>query len=230
MSQTCSVCHGSDGKFLFLGQVNPLNPSNIYNYEELRQYITDEMPDLNPSTCVGACADNIAQYMLDAFWDDTLAARPLSIGSSASVTDLINNGGVETGIDSWAGLGESVSLAQSSAQAHGGLYSLLVFDRQSTLDGAGQQVTGLVAGETYRVAVWVRLNSGADRVALQVNAATGAGSQVLAQALVDDAGWVELSGLYQHPEDAGESAIVYLDGPEAGAMFYLDSLSLVRGR
>lgn len=227
----CTACHGPNGENTVpLGSPIPLNPANRFTYSELVTIINDTMPSGFSSSCVGTCAENIAQYMLDAFWDDTLPARPLGAGSSAGITDLSDNGGVETGVESWLRVGENVSLAQSNAQAHGGLYSLLVFDRQSAFDGAGQQVTGLVAGETYRVAVWVRLNAGADRVTLQVNAATGAGSQVLAEALVDDAGWVELSGLYQHPEDAGESAIVYLDGPEAGAMFYLDSLSLVRGR
>ncbi len=192
--------------------------------------IEDTMPTTNPSACAGECADHIAQYMLDAFWDDTLGAKPVS-GASAGheAFTVVANGDIESGVTPWYAFGDTnPAVAQSTAQVHAGLHSLMVYDRGAATDGAGQALSGLVAGQTYQITVWVRLNSGDDTVTLRAIIIDDAPRVIdLAAATVSDDGWTAITGTYQHSPQGEADVSVVLDGPAEGAIFYVDDLSVV---
>ena len=188
------------------------------------------MPPSSPGACDATCSSNIAQYILDEFWDDTMSAKPVSAASEGSeLLSPVVNGGVESGLEPWYAVGDSNSLvAQSTAQAHAGMYSLMVFDRNATTDGAGLGLNGLMAGQTYQVSVWVRLNSGEDEASLRVVVMDDAPRvETLATVTANDSGWTRLTGTYVHQPQGEADVAVYLDGPAVGVIYYLDDLEVV---
>ncbi len=187
------------------------------------------MPVGNTAGCVGECAQHIAQYMLDEFWDDTMSSKPVSAASAGSeLLPIVVNGGVESGSAPWYSVGDSSpAVAQSNAQVHGGMHSLMVFDRNAATDGAGIALNGLEADTTYRISVWVRLNSGEDTVALRLIVLDDTPSaEAVAQLAATDTEWTLLTGLYTHNPSGEAEVAIYVDGPASGAIYYLDDLTV----
>lgn len=159
--------------------------------------------------------------------DDVSVAQRLAIPvvEPPSNFNLAGNGGGELGIAQWANFGSTV--AQSSAFAHSGTYSIVGAARAGSWAGPAY---GVPAGEgSYKVEVFALQNSGA-AANLTLSAKTtcnGADSYPFLGSVSAESGtWVKLSGTLNIPSGCSV-AQVYINGPDAAVDIYADDLTVV---
>lgn len=63
--QQCAICHCSSGAGFCSGGAPPVF-GNLATHDALSEYIDIAMPQGSPSLCTGQCADDIANYILEA--------------------------------------------------------------------------------------------------------------------------------------------------------------------
>lgn len=151
----------------------------------------------------------------------------------AALSNLIINGGVESGILPWRFQGGSVLITQATEQRHGGIYSLLVTGRNATWNGPVMDLPPLSVGRSYQASVWVRLAPGTPATQLNLTMKrTIAGNEEyiqLGSAEVTANAWVQLAGVFTHIADGAlQEHFLYIESAEAGAAasFYVDDLEL----
>lgn len=67
-AQTCAVCHGVDGQGTGQGTAAPIvGVTRALPLTELTTLIETTMPTTDPTSCVGTCAADVAQYVFDTF-------------------------------------------------------------------------------------------------------------------------------------------------------------------
>jgi hypothetical protein len=150
-----------------------------------------------------------------------------------SLSNLIINGGIESGIQPWRTQGGALP-TQSSEQSHSGDYSLLITQRSANWHGPVMDLPPLSEGRTYQASVWVRLAPGTPATQLNLTRkSTLAGGpeeyNQLGSAQVTDAAWVELAGAFTYLADGPmQEHFLYIESTEAGATasFYVDDLEL----
>jgi Carbohydrate binding domain. len=152
----------------------------------------------------------------------------------AALSNLIINGGIESGILPWRVQGGSVLITQASEQRHSGDYSLLVTGRTANWNGPVMDLPPLSAGRSYQASIWVRLAPGTPATQLNLTrkrTLVGGAEDYnqLGSAQVTDAAWVELAGGFTHVADGPlQEHFLYIESSEAGAAasFYVDDLEL----
>lgn len=74
--QQCASCHGVDGQ----GTAGNIGVTRPIAFAELTSIIETSMPPADPTSCVGACAADVAQYIFDNFnaSNSTLLTEPLA--------------------------------------------------------------------------------------------------------------------------------------------------------
>lgn len=150
-----------------------------------------------------------------------------------SLSNLIVNGGAESGIQPWRTQGGAM-LTQASEQTHSGGYSLLVTQRSANWHGPVMDLPPLSPGRAYGASVWVRLADGTPATELNFTlkrTVTGSAEEYiqLGSAEVTAAAWVEIVGGFTHVADGTLAEhFLYIESAEAGAAasFYVDDLEL----
>lgn len=150
--------------------------------------------------------------------------------SGAAATNLITNPGFEESPSRWAAVG-GCSLGLSSDSPRTGSSCLLVSNRAETWQGPGYDLTTvLTRNATYRATVWARVTDGSQTMQLTYkhrcedqtdDTYTPFGS---ARVSTD---WTELSASLIVADCKATQSLIYVEGPAAGADFYIDDTSVV---
>lgn len=69
----CASCHGAKGEGTDEHFSDPLR--GVMGIEELTEYINDTMPEEDPDSCVGEEAEQVAQYIFEAFYSEAAVRR-----------------------------------------------------------------------------------------------------------------------------------------------------------
>src|SRR5690625_1164615 len=157
----------------------------------------------------------------------------------AEGTELIENGGFEDGQDPWVNY-RKATIGISNEEYSSGSSSLLVSDRQETVDGARQFITGKTkAGGIYEFSVKVKYIEGPDQKEFNFNIQNGPSWEnidVMASETINKGEWGTIEGTYTIPEDADLSeSFIFIEtsfadpaDPENDLMdFYIDDVSFV---
>ncbi|GAA1007553.1 beta-xylanase [Acrocarpospora pleiomorpha] len=132
----------------------------------------------------------------------------------------------ETSAGGWAPRGAGVSVATTTAAAHGGAQALSVTGR--TANWHGTSITPpFEKGITYNVTAWARALPGqpSSTVALTMERTPSGGSTTyerIGAATVTDADWVEISGAYSFSVDS--TLNLYFESSGDTVAFYLDDV------
>src|SRR5690625_3642611 len=151
--------------------------------------------------------------------------------------ELIENGGFEEGKNPWVNYRDA-SIKVSDEEYSSGSHSLLIFDRQSTVDGPQQYITGKVkAGGVYKFSAKVKYNQGPEQKEFNFNIQNGPSWEnidVMGSATINKGEWGIVEGTYTIPEDADLSEnFIFIEtsyanpaDPETDLMdFYVDDVS-----
>ncbi|WP_231710603.1 family 43 glycosylhydrolase [Gracilibacillus suaedae] len=172
--------------------------------------------------------------LLDFYVDD------ISFVDVTPDPNLIENGGFEEGIDPWTEY-RNASIEVTDQEANSGSSSLLVFDRQATVDGPQQDLTNkVVAGGTYEFSAKVKYTEGPDQKGFNFNIQNGPTwetIEVIGSSSITKGEWGTIEGTYTIPADAdlSESFIfietTYADpaDPDNDLMdYYVDDVSFTQ--
>ena len=134
----------------------------------------------------------------------------------------------------WLGRG-AAQVANTTADAHTGVHSLLVTNRTASWNGPTLDITGKMCnGSQYAVIFWVKMAPGAPqttiRVSLQLTLAGGQSFKTLiANAPVTSASWVRFKVKPYTFSGAYDNLQIYVESAESAApfaSFYIDDASL----
>jgi endo-1,4-beta-xylanase len=123
------------------------------------------------------------------------------------------------------------ALTVTSADKHGGTYSLLTTGRQHTYDGPSLNILDIMQkGSKYNISVWVKLAPGAAASDLRVSIqrdfqGTSNFDTVIGNTAVTDAQWVNLLGSYTLTNDV-DGLSIYIESASGMESFYMDDFSL----
>ncbi|WP_416148629.1 carbohydrate binding domain-containing protein [Salipaludibacillus sp. HK11] len=154
-------------------------------------------------------------------------------------TELLENGGFEEGLEPWMNYRDA-SVEVTDQEYNSGSHSLLVFDRQSTVDGPQQYITGKVkVGGTYKFSAKVKYTEGPDRKGFNFNIQHGPSWEnidVMGSTTINKGEWSTVEGTYTIPEDADLSeTFIFIETTYAATAdqvndlmdFYVDDVSFV---
>lgn len=163
--------------------------------------------------------------------DETSAPDPYG-------ADIITNGNFETGSWWWyASPGNPVTIAQTTAVAHGGTGSLLTTGRSDNWHGpalnllAGGVTQAITQGSTYFVQAYVRLNgSASDNIGLSISQTCDSvdGFPSIDSATVTNTEWTLLEGTFTVPTCTSLStfALYAQSSTSTTVEFYIDDVSI----
>lgn len=162
---------------------------------------------------------------VDIYLDDaSLYRQPDGLGSN-----VVSNGGFESGTSGWFGFG-SVTVSAASNQANSGSYSGLVSGRTGSWNGLATNLTASVTqGSEYRVRGYARLGGAASssvNLSVKTNCDGTDSFATAASATATDSGWVLLDGSFMVPVCGLNELTVYIEGAPAGVDIYLDDVSV----
>ena len=168
------------------------------------------------------------QYYVDDFRIGVVPA----LGCSSPPDTSGIHAGFETGTrEGWAPRIGRETLTVTTADAHGGAYSLLTTGRQAAFDGPAVNAAGkLCNGSRYQVTLWARLAPGQPssqlRVSLQrtLNGVTNFNT-VIPNTTVTDGQWVRLRTTYDFAFNYG-SLTLYVESNSGTASFYIDDVDV----
>lgn len=144
------------------------------------------------------------------------------------------NGDLESGDGYWYPQGNGVTATRTTAQSHGGNYSLLVEGRTVDWHGPVMPLMKTLPSGQYEASVWVRLAAGEEASPVQLSLKTqiegeeGATFTPISSAEVTASGWTRLSGTFQNnsPGRWGDIAL-YVESSEVSLSYYVDDLMVI---
>src|SRR5829696_2456037 len=168
------------------------------------------------------------QYYLDDFRVNVVPA--LGCSDPPDTSGIHTN--FETGTrEGWAPRIGRETVAATTADAHGGAYSLLTTGRQAAFDGPAFNAAGkLCNGSRYQVTLWAKLAPGQApaqlRVSIQraLNGATNFNT-VVPNTTVTDGQWVRLRATYDFAFNY-QSLTLYVESNSGTASFYIDDVDV----
>jgi hypothetical protein len=151
-------------------------------------------------------------------------------GEPATPTNLIVNPGFEETPSRWAAVG-GCSLGLSSESPHTGSSCLLISNRAETWQGPGYDLTAvLTRNATYRATIWARVSAESQTMQLtykhRCEDQTDDTYAPFGSARVST-DWTELSASFVVTDCKATQSLIYVEGPAAGADFYIDDTSVV---
>lgn len=160
--------------------------------------------------------------------------NPLGPPDPRNPQNWFGNGDLEAGDYYWYPQGDGVTATRTTAQSHGGNYSLLVEGRSVTWHGPVMPLIKTLPSGQYEASVWVRLAAGEDPAQVQLSLKTQLEGEdqatftAVSSAEVTADGWTRLSGTFQNnsPGKWGDIAL-YVESPETTLSYYVDDLVLV---
>ena len=139
------------------------------------------------------------------------------------------------GAEGWGPRLGNESVTVTSADKHGGNYSILTTGRQQASDGAGLDVTSQMSnGSRYRITAWVKLAAGEAPINVRVSLqrtldSTTTIQNVIGNTMVTANQWVPLTNIYDY-NLSHTSLTLYVETasvtPARAPSFYLDDFSL----
>jgi endo-1,4-beta-xylanase len=166
-------------------------------------------------------SDPTSQYYLDDF-----SIMLVSAGQSGVTSDFEDNT-----TQGWRPRIGAEVLTVTSADKHGGTYSLLTTNRQHPYDGPSLDIPGnMQKGLKYNISVWVKLAPGETasdaRVSIQRSfQGTTNFDTVVGNTAVTEAQWVNLAASYTLNNDV-DALSIYVETASGTASFYIDDFSL----
>jgi autotransporter-associated beta strand protein len=143
----------------------------------------------------------------------------LAAGAAEAQTDIVTNGGFETGdLSGWSG--STSSLAVNSAQPHSGTYAVKV--NNGALDNNILQMLTTTTGQYYDLSFWLRGTPGATS---SLTAYWG-GSEIWSEADINHAYRQGTSGPLLASADSTELKFAFTDQSSLGRPFYFDDVSV----
>jgi hypothetical protein len=144
--------------------------------------------------------------------------------------NLLTNGNFDTGPTLWAPVG-NCSTALSTTNARSADSCLLTTNRTQLWEGPGYPLNGvLTAGDTYRVAVWVRAEAGSYSMNLTYkkrcteDPPEGIYTQLGTRLVTTD--WGELVGIILAPDCALLESVLYVEAAPIGESYCIDDTSI----
>ncbi len=139
--------------------------------------------------------------------------------------NILTNPGFERGREGW--FDRTCAIEAVASPARNGTGAGKALNRLADWQGIKQSVFGrMVAGKTYNVSGWVRLdNAKSDTIAISFEQQDDGGTRYIgvARAGVTDSAWVRLSGEFTLNVTGTLSVLdVYFEGPAPGVNFYAD--------
>lgn len=123
------------------------------------------------------------------------------------------------------------TVAVTTADAHGGIYSLLTTGRQAAFDGPSINVLGKMhKGSKYAIGLWAKLAPGMPDTQLRVSLQRTLGSTtnfdtVIGNRTVTASAWVQFSTEFTFNNDATALSL-YVESASGTASFYIDDFTL----
>lgn len=159
---------------------------------------------------------------------------PLTPPDPRNPANWYGNGDLEAGDYYWYPQGDGVTATRTTAQSHGGDYSLLVEGRSVAWHGPVMPLIKTLPSGQYEASVWVRLAAGEDPAPVQLSLKTQLEGEdeatftAVRSAEVTADGWTRLSGTFQNnsPGRWGDIAL-YVESPELTLSYYVDDLVVV---
>ena len=152
------------------------------------------------------------------------------------VTELIENGGFEDGIQPWTG-NDTAQVSISDEESYSGDYSILATGRTTTGSGPMQYITGKVTpGGVYKVSARILYTEGPDEKRFQLCFRNGSNIQIACGGTVNKGEWGTIEGTYTVPSDADiTETSIFLETPWTGTPdqtndlmdFYVDDVSII---
>jgi len=175
-------------------------------------------------------ASPTSSYYIDDF---TVAA------SNGGCTNPPDNSGFMSDFEDnttqgWTGRGMA-QVANSAADAHSGVHSLLVTSRTASFDGPTLDITGKMCnGSQYAVVVWVKMAPGMPQTTIRVSLQLSLGGNLsfktlIANAPVTSSAWVRFKVKPYTFSGAYDNLQIYVESAETAApfaSFYIDDVSL----
>ncbi len=159
--------------------------------------------------------------------------EPLTPPDPRNPVNWFSNGDLESGTGPWYPQGDNVTATRTSAQRHGGTYSLLIQGRSVDWHGAVMPLIKTLPRGEYEASVWVRLAAGEEpaeiRLSLKTQPEGGTSTfTTIRSATVTADGWTRLSGTFQNnnPGRWGDLTL-YVESPDLTVSYYVDDLTLV---
>jgi len=175
---------------------------------------------------------------VDIYFEGTTATVPVYIDDVKVIppsTDLVTDGGFESGTAGWSSWNGS-ALSAVSTQAHGGSQSLHAANRPDANQFAVYSLTGKAkTGTTYAVSAWALINgsgNGTVRLASKVQCGSDPAAATYPWIKNDTAvvpgTWTQLSGTLVIPADCGATDVaIFFEGTDPAYDVYLDDVSVL---
>jgi endo-1,4-beta-xylanase len=166
-------------------------------------------------------------FYLDAVSITQLAPPAGPPGNTTGATSTFESNTAE-GWTPHYGIG---SVTPTTADAHGGTYSLLTTGRSGTYAGPSYDVTNVMFnGSRYNVSLWVKMAPGAENEQLRISLDRHLGStetfhQVVGNTTVTSGAWVRLQATYDMAL-ANTQVILYVESNAGTSSFYIDDFSI----
>lgn len=160
--------------------------------------------------------------------DDSLAPA-----DPRNPANWFGNGDLEAGDWYWYAQGDGVTATRTSAQAHGGTYSLLVAGRSAGWHAPVMPLLKTLPSGEYAASVWVRLAAGEDPASVQLSIKKQVSGEQptftgIGAAEVTADGWTRLSATFDYVSPGRmEDLTLYVESPDETLSYYVDDLELV---
>jgi enterochelin esterase-like enzyme len=151
--------------------------------------------------------------------------------TNGTSSNLVTNPGLETGNTAGWAVNGAGSITATTAQKHGGSYSLLSTGRTAAWNGPLSNITSQVQnGKTYTCSGWVKLdNTASDTVIMTIKKVDGSGTTYtnVATGTGSNSSWVQLSSSYALSVSGTLTELsIYFEGPASGINYYVDDVSV----
>jgi endo-1,4-beta-xylanase len=168
-----------------------------------------------------------ASYYIDAVSVAQVAPPPGPPGNTTGASASFESGTLE----GWKSRTGGETVANSTADAHGGTHSLLTTNRTATFQGPAFDVTNVMFnGSRYFVSVWAKLAPGQTATQLRVSLQRNIGTittfhTVVGNTTVDANAWVRLQATYDMAL-ANSQVTMYVESASGTPSFYIDDFSI----
>nr|BFF20436.1 hypothetical protein GCM10025730_39570 [Promicromonospora thailandica] len=162
-----------------------------------------------------AAVRTVVTERLAAGWQFTLPVGTPAPSTGAVISTDFEDGTLGGWVPRYGSGSSGFSLAVTDADAHESTYSAALTGRETTGDGIGRDVTGVLrAGVTYDVSAWIRFPAGQTPGDVWLSLASTVGDaqtfSTLAQFTgLTSTGWTRVQGSFTMPEH--DSALLYLE-------------------
>lgn len=140
--------------------------------------------------------------------------------------NFAENGGAESGTTNWGSQGDG-TISRSTEQRHSGNYSIGITGRTTNWNAITFSFGNLTVGNSYELAVWVKLAAGETDTQMMVTMLSDNGEAVYTNVdsvLANANGWTLLTGNYVHA--GGTVSYAYIESESDTVSYFVDDFSI----